>query len=36
VVDSIEDNLVITKDGSKNLTTAIKDVAEMERIIAAS
>ena len=33
---SIEDNIVITKDGSENLTTAIKDPAEMERIISSS
>ncbi|KAL8298937.1 hypothetical protein RB597_007525 [Gaeumannomyces tritici] len=32
----IEDNLVITKDGSENLTTAVKDVAEMEKIISSS
>lgn len=29
----IEDNILITKDGYDNLTTAIKDVDEMERII---
>ncbi|KZF21541.1 putative Xaa-Pro aminopeptidase pepP [Xylona heveae TC161] len=29
----IEDNLLITKSGSENLTNAIKDVAEMEKII---
>lgn len=29
----IEDNILITKDGSDNLTTAIKDVEEMQRII---
>ena len=27
------DNILITKDGYENLTTAVKDVAEMERII---
>ncbi|KAK3322860.1 putative Xaa-Pro aminopeptidase [Apodospora peruviana] len=30
----IEDNIVITKDGSENLTNAIKDPAEIERILA--
>ncbi|KAL3419255.1 metallopeptidase family M24 [Phlyctema vagabunda] len=29
----IEDNILITKDGYENLTTAIKDVAEMEKHI---
>ncbi|KAL2064094.1 hypothetical protein VTL71DRAFT_4588 [Oculimacula yallundae] len=29
----IEDNILITKDGYTNLTTAIKDVAEMEKLI---
>ncbi|KAE8442106.1 hypothetical protein EG329_003812 [Mollisiaceae sp. DMI_Dod_QoI] len=29
----IEDNILITKDGYENLTTAVKDVAEMEKII---
>ncbi len=29
----IEDNLLITKDGYQNLTTAVKDVDEMEKII---
>lgn len=29
----IEDNLVIKKDGSVNLTTAVKDPVEMERMI---
>ncbi|CZT06946.1 probable Probable Xaa-Pro aminopeptidase pepP [Rhynchosporium graminicola] len=29
----IEDNLLITKDGSENLTTAVKDAAEMEKLI---
>ncbi|KAH6712086.1 putative Xaa-Pro aminopeptidase pepP [Leptodontidium sp. 2 PMI_412] len=29
----IEDNLLITKDGYVNLTTAVKDVAEMEKLI---
>ena len=32
----IEDNILITKAGSHNFTTAIKDVDEMEKIIAAS
>ncbi|KAH8898276.1 putative Xaa-Pro aminopeptidase [Thozetella sp. PMI_491] len=32
----IEDNLVITKDGSDNLTTAVKDPVELEKIIASS
>lgn len=30
----IEDNLVITQDGSINLTTAPKDPDELEKIIA--
>jgi Xaa-Pro dipeptidase len=29
----IEDNVLITKDGHENLTTAVKDVAEMEKLI---
>ncbi|KAI9796629.1 MAG: hypothetical protein M1833_006069 [Piccolia ochrophora] len=29
----IEDNVLITDDGHENLTTAVKDVAEMERLI---
>lgn len=29
----IEDNLLITKDGYENLTTAVKDVTEMEKLI---
>ena len=29
----IEDNLLITKDGFQNLTTAVKEVDEMEKII---
>jgi Xaa-Pro dipeptidase len=29
----IEDNLLITKNGYQNLTTALKDVDDMERII---
>ncbi|PVH81282.1 putative Xaa-Pro aminopeptidase pepP [Cadophora sp. DSE1049] len=29
----IEDNILITKDGYENLTTAVKGVAEMERLI---
>lgn len=32
----IEDNLLITKDGSINLTDAIKDPDELEKIISAS
>ncbi|KAK3369609.1 putative Xaa-Pro aminopeptidase [Lasiosphaeria ovina] len=32
----IEDNIVITKTGSENLTLAIKDPAEMEKIISVS
>ena len=28
----IEDNILITKDGYENLTTAVKDVAEMEKL----
>lgn len=32
----IEDNLVITKDGSENLTTVVKDPEEMERIISSA
>lgn len=32
----IEDNILITKDGYDNLTTAIKDVEEMQRIINSS
>ncbi|KAK3681709.1 putative Xaa-Pro aminopeptidase [Podospora appendiculata] len=32
----IEDNIVITKTGSENLTTAIKDPDEIEKLIAAS
>lgn len=32
----IEDNIVVTKIGSENLTTAIKDPDEMEQLIAAS
>jgi Xaa-Pro dipeptidase len=27
------DNILITKNGSENLTTAIKDISEMEEII---
>lgn len=33
ILHRIEDNIVIIKDGSNNLTTAIKDPVEMERII---
>jgi len=29
----IEDNVLITKDGYENLTTAVKDVAEMEKLV---
>jgi Xaa-Pro dipeptidase len=29
----IEDNILITKDGYENLTTAVKDVTEMEELI---
>lgn len=29
----IEDNILITKDGYENLTTAVKDVDEMEKLI---
>ncbi|OWP07479.1 hypothetical protein B2J93_5008 [Marssonina coronariae] len=29
----IEDNILITKDGYENLTTAVKDVREMEKLI---
>jgi len=29
----IEDNILITKDGHENLTTAIKDVDEMCKLI---
>ena len=32
---SIEDNVVITKDGIQNLTTVPKDPDEMQRIIRA-
>ncbi|TLS30768.1 hypothetical protein PpBr36_02541 [Pyricularia pennisetigena] len=32
----IEDNVVITKDGYDNLTTAVKDAQEMEKIISSS
>jgi Xaa-Pro dipeptidase len=30
------DNILITKDGYENLTTAIKDVGEMEKLISGS
>ena len=33
---SIEDNILITKEGTVNLTPAIKDVAEMEKLISSS
>jgi Xaa-Pro dipeptidase len=29
----IEDNILVTENGHENLTTAVKDVGEMERII---
>jgi Xaa-Pro dipeptidase len=29
----IEDNILVTESGFENLTTAVKDVDEMERII---
>jgi Xaa-Pro dipeptidase len=29
----IEDNILITPDGYQNLTTALKDVDEMEKVI---
>lgn len=29
----IEDNILITKTGYENLTTAVKDVDEMEKLI---
>jgi len=29
----IEDNILVTKDGFENLTTAVKDVDEMEKLI---
>jgi Xaa-Pro dipeptidase len=32
----IEDNVVITKEGAENLTTALKDADEIERIISSS
>ncbi|MCJ1434932.1 hypothetical protein MMC27_004302 [Xylographa pallens] len=32
----IEDNVLVTQNGYENLTTAVKDVAEMERIINSS
>lgn len=32
----IEDNIAITKEGSENLTTTVKDPDEMERIISSS
>lgn len=32
----IEDNILITKDGSENLTPTIKDPDELEKIIQAS
>jgi len=35
-INSIEDNIVITKTGSENLTTVVKEVEAMERIINSS
>jgi Xaa-Pro dipeptidase len=35
-MNSIEDNIVVTKTGSENLTTVVKDPDELERIISAS
>ena len=32
----IEDNILITKTGSHNFTTTVKDVEEMENIISSS
>lgn len=29
----IEDNILVTKDGYENLTTAVKDVDEMAKLI---
>ena len=34
-ISRIEDNLLITKDGYVNLTDAVKDPVEIEKIIAA-
>ncbi len=31
--DLVEDNVLVTEDGHDNLTTAVKDVDAMERII---
>lgn len=31
--DRIEDNVLVTKSGHENLTTAVKEAAEMESII---
>jgi len=33
---SIEDNLVITKTGSENLTTVVRDPDEIEKIVSSS
>jgi len=33
---SIEDNILITPTGTENLSPAVKDVAEMEKIISQS
>jgi len=32
----IEDNILITKNGTENLTTTIKDPDEMEKLISSS
>ena len=29
----IEDNILVTKDGFENLTTVVKEVAELEKLI---
>ena len=36
IVRRIEDNILITKTGFENLTLAIKDPAEIERIMASN
>jgi hypothetical protein len=33
ILTQCTDNILITKDGYENLTTAVKDVAEMEKLI---
>jgi hypothetical protein len=35
-IDSIEDNVLITKDGYENLTDAIKEPGELEALISGS